>query len=199
MFLCFHPVLVAGFLGVGSLGWGATAAWGALPGAPVHGPTTPGRPSPAPQPRRSRVHPVLEQVAALAREPHLTVARVEAVLGVRLDPEEGCAGPILGYSTLPASGPFTHVQLNLPRDPARAADEALDLRLREVVAPDGEALVSRFGEPITQRPASPSLRRATGVAVVITYPLWHWEAAFGLGPPPGDRLRTVSLRREVAR
>jgi hypothetical protein len=51
------------------------------------------------------VPPALEQVAALAREPHLTVARVEAVLGVSLDPEEGCAaGPIVTYSALVASG-----------------------------------------------------------------------------------------------
>jgi hypothetical protein len=97
-----------------------------------------------------------------------------------------------------ASGPFTHVSLDLPRDPARASDEALELWLREAVAPDGQALVSRFGEPITQRPAAPSLRRAIGVAVLITYPLWGWDATFGLGPPPGDRLKTVSLRREGA-
>jgi hypothetical protein len=136
-------------------------------------------------------------VVALAREPRLSVARVEALLGVRLDPEEGCAaGPVAGWSASLPSGPIAIARLSLPRDPRAAAGAKLELRLREDPALTGATLVTRFGEPVSDQPAPPGLRAAIGVSTTVTYRLWRWDVAFGVGPAPGDRLKRVSMHEE---
>jgi hypothetical protein len=146
---------------------------------------------------RRRETALYELVVALAREPRLSVARAEALLGVRLDPEEGCAaGPVAGWSALLPAGPIAIARLSLPRDPRAAAGATVELRLREDPALTGSTLVTRFGEPVSDQPATPALRAAIGVSTTVTYRLWRWDVAFGVGPAPGDRLKTVSMREE---